>query len=111
MLKKARIEELAQKALSYGNPYKAQSVMFYVDMKPMYLRFGVKYTGEELDKAYLETARKDIENGYKERMVGYYDKWYRYNHADEGRAYDLGVKEATTNEKCKDYCNIIECVA
>ena len=41
-------------------------------------------------------------------MGGYYDKWYRYNRYDEGRAYDEGVKIATTYKKCPSEMHIIE---
>lgn len=41
-------------------------------------------------------------------MVGYYDKWYRYSHADEGYAYDVGQRLATENPKCSTEFNIIE---
>lgn len=68
-------------------------------------------TREELADAYIVTATKDFINGYNERMVGYYDKWYRYNHADEGRAYDAGVKRAINNTKCSIEFHIIECLA
>lgn len=33
---------------------------------------------------------KDALVGYLDCQAGYYDKWYRYNHSDEGKAYDLG---------------------
>ena len=32
--------------------------------------------------------------GYKDRMNGYYDKWYRYNRADDGAEYDRGCVQA-----------------
>lgn len=32
--------------------------------------------------------------GFKDAEAGYYDKWYRYNRADEGKRYDEGVLEA-----------------
>ena len=41
-----------------------------------------------------ETNVKDFLAGKKERMAGYYDKWYRYNRKDDGAAYDAGVKAA-----------------
>ena len=31
----------------------------------------------------LKTAERDITIGYRDRLVGYYDKWYRYNRKDQ----------------------------
>ena len=104
-----RIRELAEKCLEHGNPYKS-GTQYYRCTEPMWLWGGKSYTSEELDEVYLETAKKDIRNGYNERMVGYYDKWYRYCHADEGRAYDCGVREATQNPKCPEEMRIIPCL-
>ena len=39
----------------------------------------------------LKTAERDIEIGYRDRLAEYYDKWYRYNRKDEGKAYDKGA--------------------
>lgn len=111
MINKKTIEELARTALQHGNPYIAKSVQFQIDGVARYIYADAVRTKEELDEAYLDTARKDIKRGYDERMVGYYDKWYRYNHADEGRAYDMGVRYATTQSKCSDDYHIIECMA
>ena len=91
-LLKATIAELAKKALDAGNPY---------------YRTHPNELPEKLDKDYLETASKDILFGYRDRMVGYYDKWYRYNRADEGRAYDLGVRRAADTEGCAQEMRII----
>lgn len=106
---KAQIEELTKKAMLSGNPYKKQATQYFVGNQEMFLRYGEKYTAEELDAAYMETAQKDIVNGYNERGVGYYDKWYRYNRADEGRAYDLGVRLAAGTSGCQEDFRIIEC--
>lgn len=105
-----RIRELAKKCLVHGNPYRAEATEYYIGNEPMYLFCGKSMTAGEIDKAYLETAMHDIRNGYNERMVGYYDKWYRYVHADEGRAYDYGVREATKNSNCVEEMRIIECM-
>ena len=42
----------------------------------------------------------DYKKGYKERMAGYYDKWYRYNHKDDGAEYDRGCSAAASDPKC-----------
>lgn len=110
MLKIKEIKDLANKALNCGNPYKKNAIMFYKDRVAMYIYAETIMTEEEIDNAYIETAMHDIKEGFNQRMVGYYDKWYRYNHADEGRAYDLGVKRALQEAKCEDTMNIIECI-
>ena len=55
------------------------------------------------------TQIRDFTTGERDRMVGYYDKWYRYNRQDDGTAYDDGVKNALLNPKCPGPCVIIEC--
>lgn len=109
MLKKAELKEIVNEVVSTYNPYIAHSVKFNVDKVEKYIYRDNVYTKEELDAEYAKTAEKDIMQGYKERMVGYYDKWYRYNHMDEGRAYDFGVRRATQEPNCVDYLHLIEC--
>lgn len=91
-LGKDAIKELAMTALERGNPY---------------YRTHPRDDRAELDAEYLKTASKDVEFGYRDRMVGYYDKWYRYNRADEGRAYDLGVRRAACTNGCEPEMRII----
>ena len=55
------------------------------------------------------THDMDFEAGKRDRLVGYYDKWYRYNHSDSGMAYDDGCKAAVASGKATDNCTIIEC--
>ena len=105
-----QIEELAKRALESGNPYEARATKYFMGYTPMFLYAGEKMTREEIDAAYIETAKKDIRNGYNERAVGYYDKWYRYSRADHGRAYDLGVRLAADTEGCSEELNIIPCI-
>jgi len=52
---------------------------------------------------------KDFTKGFNERLAGYYDKWYRRYHRDEGAAYDDGVQAATLDPRCNSDCFIIEC--
>lgn len=106
---KREIRTIAEELEASYNPYRTKATKLFADGHPMYIWATVEYDENGIKEAYIETAMKDIKNGYDERMIGWYDKWYRYNHADEGRAYDAGVKKATTMEKCKDICNIIEC--
>jgi len=48
----------------------------------------------------------DEQRGYSDRRAGFYDKWYRYNRADDGAAYDKGCVRAT-NGKCPEYFTLI----
>lgn len=105
-----QVEELAREALAKGNPYIKAAVKYMMGGKPMFLYANEKMTKEDIDKAYMETAAKDIQYGYEQRAVGYYDKWYRYNRADEGRAYDMGCWVAANTANCKELFNIIECM-
>lgn len=110
-IKRAEIREAAERVTALENPYIAQSIEFYIDRKKVYLFANDIYTEEQLKEEYTKTARKDIEAGYKDRAVGYYDKWYRYSRADGGRAYDAGVLLATSvNDDCPKDMRIIECV-
>lgn len=108
-MNKQQILEIAKRLEETYNPYKKSAVKYFNDMVPMYLYANESMTEEEIKNAYIETAKRDIEKGYEERMLGYYDKWYRYSHADNGRAYDAGCQEATKNPKCSDEFKIIEC--
>ena len=107
---KTEIKAMAKELEATLNPYKAQATLYYIGKEIRYLWNGTSYTEQELTDAYIETAMHDIKNGYNERMVGYYDKWYRYSHADEGRAYDAGCKKACENPKCSEEFHIIPCI-
>ena len=107
---KKQFEDMVIELTRTYNPYIKKAIEYFVDGDPRYIYFDISMTKEEIDKAYFETAVKDLERGYSERMVGYYDKWYRYNHADEGRAYDAGQRMATENPKCSGEFHIIECM-
>lgn len=107
---KKQIETAVAKVISQGNPYITTAVKFFIDHKPVYLFGGEALTAEQLNEEYRKTAKKDIENGFKDRKVGYYDKWYRYSRADEGRAYDEGVKLALSCKDCVEEMHIIPCM-
>ena len=109
-MNKNKINELANESLKAGNPYVERSIIFQIDNVDHYIFADSVHTKDQLDQKYLKTAKHDIEAGYKDRIVGYYDKWYRYNHSDEGRAYDLGVRFATTQDNCTQEMHIIECM-
>lgn len=105
-----QIELSARACLAAGNPYLNSALVSYRGNEPRYHYAGSILTREELDAAYLETARKDVLRGYNERTVGYYDKWYRYCHADQGRAYDAGQRLAASLPGCPEDLQIIECL-
>ncbi len=69
---------------------------------------GKLYTADDLKNAYYEICLKDVRAGFRDRIAGYYDKWYRYNRMDEGAAYDKGVRFAVDNYDV-DEMHIIEC--
>lgn len=50
----------------------------------------------------------DEQRGYKDRLSGYYDKWYRYNRADDGAAYDKGCVRAINTGKCPQHFTLID---
>lgn len=104
------LAEAVEKVIAGGNPYYKEATQFYVDRKVMFLFHGEIVDKDTLDREYRKTAEHDLMNGYKERMVGYYDKWYRYSRADEGRAYDEGVRLAVADNRCKAEFHIIECI-
>ena len=107
---KKEIRTIAEKLEASFNPYKEKAVKYYVGGAARYIWADRIYTEDEIRAAYVETAEKDVKMGYEQRMIGYYDKWYRYCHADEGRAYDAGVKKACTMVKCSEELCIIECM-
>ncbi len=108
---KEQVKTLAERALESGNPYIKQAVKFGIGSKILYKYAGEEMTLDEINAAYIETASKDIRYGYEQRGIGYYDKWYRYNRADEGRAYDLGAALAARTSGCKEEMKIIPCMA
>jgi len=61
--------------------------------------------GYSMTEAEYEAGRqKDRDAGFRDRMAGFYDKWYRYNHSDNGKAYDEGVALALkTNNHSEDF--------
>jgi hypothetical protein len=54
------------------------------------------------------TQQTDEMKGKKDRLAGFYDKWYRYNRNDDGAAYDAGVVEAVNSGKCPEHFTLIE---
>lgn len=106
-LTKNELETAVRECLAAGNPYINDSIHFFVDREPRYLYHGEVYSEEQINKAYAQTCRNDVKSGYLDRLYGHYDKWYRYNRSDEGRAYDKGVKIATTKDGCEEDMRII----
>ena len=44
---------------------------------------------------------RDQVTGYRDRIAGYYDKWYSRHREDKGEAYERGVIIALSNPDCK----------
>lgn len=109
MIKDEEIKQLAMECLNSGNPYVRQAQTYKFEDDVLYLWHNELYRKETLDDMYLDTACKDIKRGYDERLTGYYDKWYRYNHADDGFAYDRGVIRALGEKDCPKEVTIISC--
>lgn len=61
------------------------------------------YVAEIYERAAQQAAQaeKDFQAGERDCKAGIYDKWYRYHHKDDGRAYDLGwtTQNATTQNE------------
>lgn len=105
---KKQFENKAKELCAEYNPYIKNCIEYAIDGSPRYLYGDVSLTKEQIDAEYIKTASKDIQKGYEERMVGYYDKWYRYSRSDEGCAYDAGQRIASSSPKCPEHFNIIE---
>lgn len=106
-LQKLFAEKAVELALDY-NPYLHNATPYAIDGREMYIYAGKSMTREQIDEAYVETAVKDIQKGFEERMSGYYDKWYRYERMDCGIAYDTGQHLAAEREKCPKQFRVIE---
>lgn len=106
-LNEETLKTAVAKIVTAGNPYKYKSVLFFIDRQPRYIFNDTVYTVEELDEIYEQIVTRDIEKGYADRMVGYYDKWYRYNRIDNGKAYDKGVELATKEDECSEEVTFI----
>lgn len=55
-----------------------------------------------------DAEEDDIKYGYRDRMAGVYDKWYRYNRKDGGRNYDLGQRLAAKEKNAPENVQFIE---
>lgn len=58
-------------------------------------------TVAEAEACVKATAEADYKAGYNDRNNHCYDKWYRYNRWDEGKAYDEGVKACVAKNHSK----------
>ena len=65
------------------------------------------FLGSQIETSNYE---RDFEAGRRDRMAGYYDKWYRYNRVDDGAAYDAGVVSAVNSGKAPTDVTIIPCM-
>ena len=105
----AELDRLAQECVDTYNPYIGRSERLECVSGGFLYRYldNKLYTLEELNKSYFEHARKDIQFGVRDRVAGYYDKFYRYNMADDGAAYDKGVRYAADYLDCEEEMRII----
>lgn len=82
-------------------------------------KFRAGYRASEADVDYAkrrglyvdsvnDAEEDDIKYGYKDRMAGVYDKWYRYNRKDCGRNYDLGQRLAAKEKNAPENVHFIE---
>lgn len=86
-------------------------ITYFIDGKKHFLLDNGESVSEETWNSWQEeTAKKDEAAGYRDRKAGYYDKWYRYNRADNGAAYDSGCVRAVNEGKCADDFHNIECM-
>ena len=51
---------------------------------------------------------RDWQAGYRDATGGFYDKWYRHNRKDEGKAYDAGYQYAKKIGTAKKEQSVIE---
>lgn len=58
----------------------------------------------------MTIQERDEAQGYRDRIAGYYDKWYRYNRPDDGAAYDAGCVRAVDSRKCGEFFILINVV-
>lgn len=60
----------------------------------------------ERARARIAAAEHDYKAGIEDCKLSVYDKWYRYNRIDEGRAYDIGWKLQNQTTQCEKICFI-----
>ena len=87
-------------------------IKFFIDKEVKYLDSVTNevLSQEDVDRLEKERVGRDRKAGYRDRLLGYYDKWYRYNRSDNGAAYDEGQKEALLNPNCSGEMVIIPCI-
>lgn len=106
-LRKGELKTAVSELVTAGNPYIGNSIQFFIDRQPRFIYKDKVYTSEELDEIYEQISTKDMQKGFSDRMVGFYDKWYRYNREDNGKAYDKGVELATKEDECSEEVTFI----
>ena len=75
-------------------------IEFFVDKEKHYLcKITDKvYTQADIDKMEQKRIKRDRKAGCSDCKAGYYDKWYRYNRKDGGKAYDEGWQEQNSRQ-------------
>ena len=63
---------------------------------------SVEAEANRIKAARIEQARHDYNRGMEDCRAGIYEKWYRYNHSDDGRAYDTGWMEQNRETKVEN---------
>lgn len=58
---------------------------------------------------FTPTQQREYDAGYRDRMAGYYDKWYRRYGSKDGKYYDLGVHSALQDGVKTENFTLIEC--
>lgn len=78
-------------------------ITYFIDGEERFLLGNDSYTKEEFEELKKSNYQKDFEAGYRDRKAHYYDKWYRYNRWDEGKAYDDGCQKAVNEPHSKKW--------
>ena len=80
---------------------------FYIRLE--HLKEFQKFKALNKDSERSKKMKSDEKKGYRDRLSGYYDKWYRYNRKDDGEEYDRGCVKAVDSGKCPESFTIIDC--
>ena len=92
--------------MKYQN-YQAKGliIVYMIDGQQMiYVKsHDATYTLEEFEKMENERIEQDRKRGYEDRKAHYYDKWYRYNRPDDGKAYDEGCVKCVNERQTKKW--------
>jgi len=92
-----------------------QMTKYFIGTETYYIINGESIAEKQIEE---ERIRKDEQRGYEDRKSHCYDKWYRYNRSDNGKAYDRGVVKFVNEKHSKKWYEedevefrLIECMA